>query len=196
MKKLILSVAGASLLSLSGHAQGIAFSDNSPASYDTTINGTPNTTQDLNLELLLGTSAGSITTPVVTLLNSVTSSLNGAVTQPLGLTSSAAGDISFFGTISDQSGAEYSLAAYAGQTLYFEVEAWTGNGNTYAGAPIAGTSSVFSEAVPVAANSNPIDISPVGVIALTTTSVVPEPSTLAMAGVGLVSMLLMRRKLS
>jgi len=192
MKKLILSVAGASLLTLSGHAQGIAFSDNSPSTYDTTINGAPNTTQDLNLELLLGTSAGTITTPVVTLLNSVTSSLNGAVTQPLGLTSSAAGDIQFFGTISDQSGAEYSLAAYAGQTVFFQVLAWTGNGNTYAGASTYGASSVFSEAVPVAANSNPIDISPVGVVALTT--VVPEPSTLAMAGVGLASMLIFRRR--
>jgi len=205
MKKLILSIAGTSLLALSSSAQGIALADNSPASFDNTINGVPNTTQDLNLELLLGTSAGTITTPVVTLLNSVGTTLNGGVIQPLGQESAAAGDISFFGTIDDQSGAEYTLSAYAGQTLFFEIEAWTGQYNSYAAAlasgvtgESAGTSSVFSEAVPTASNSNPIDVSSVGVIGLTQvpTTIIPEPSTLAMAGVGLASMLFMRRKIS
>jgi len=194
MKKLILSVAGTSLLALSGYAQGITFADNSGASYDTTINGVINTTQDLNLELLYGASAGAVTTPIVTLLLSQATTPASSPT-PAGGVYSALSDISFLGTISETSGSAFTVPA---GTDFFQVLAWTGNSASYPGlAPGStdGASAVFSETIAGGATAFPGDISNVGVIGLVT-NVVPEPSTLAMAGVGLVSMLLMRRKLS
>jgi hypothetical protein len=202
MKKLILSVAGTSLLALSSSAQGIAFADNSGASYDTTIAGTPNTTKDLNLELLYGTSAGSVTTPVVTLLLS-TSATPASTPIAIGGTYAALSDISFLGTIADPSGVTYSLPG--GVTDFFQVLAWSGSYQSYAAAlasgvtgEFAGTSSVFSESIPASSTAFPADISSVGVVGLTQvpTTIIPEPSTLAMAGVGLASMLFMRRKIS
>jgi len=189
MKKLILSIAGTSLLALSGSAQGIVFADNSGAASDTTINGVANTTQDLNLELLYGSSAGAVSTPVVTLLLSSSASPAGTPTA-IGATYGAATDISFLGTIADPSGATYTLPG--GVTDYFQVLAWTGN-TSYANATTKGASAVFTESIPAGSTAFPADISNVGVVALTT-SVVPEPSTLAMAGVGLASMLIFRRK--
>jgi len=194
MKKLILSVAGTSLLALSGYAQGITFADNSGASYDTTINGVINTTQDLNLELLYGASAGAVTTPIVTLLLSQATTPASSPT-PAGGVYSALSDISFLGTISETSGSAFTVPA---GTDFFQVLAWTGSSASYPGlAPGStdGASAVFSETIAGGATAFPGDISNVGVIGLVT-NVVPEPSTLAMAGVGLVSMLLMRRKLS
>jgi len=196
MKKLILSVAAVAALSVPAFAQGIYFADNSGAAYDTTINGAINTSQDLNLELLYGASAGSVTTPIVTLL------LSSSATPPaspvaVGGVYSAANDVSFLGTILEQTGAAFTVPA-AG-TGFFQVLAWTGNSATYPGStPGAtdGASSVFQETIASGATAFPADISNVGVISLNTVSAVPEPSTLAMAGVGLVSMLLMRRKIS
>jgi hypothetical protein len=193
MKKLILSVTAVAAMSVPAFAQGIYFADNSGASYDTTINGAINTTADLNLELLYGASAGSVSTPIVTLL------LSSSATPPaspvaVGGTYSAANDVSFLGTILEQTGAAFTVPA-AG-TGYFEVLAWTGSAQTYAGAVASGTaatgsSSIFTETIASGATAFPGDISNVGVVALT---VVPEPSTLAMAGVGLASMLIFRRK--
>jgi len=192
MKKLILSIAGTSLLALSGSAQGITFADNSGAAFDTTINGVANTTQDLNLELLYGTSAGSVTTPIVTLLLSQSSTPVSSPT-PAGGVYSALSDISFLGVISEASGSAFTVPA---GTDFFQVEAWLGSSPTYPGPTpqnAAGVSAIFSETIAGGATAFPGDISSVGVINLVS---VPEPSTLAMAGVGLVSMLLLRRKVS
>jgi hypothetical protein len=199
MKKLILSVAAIGALSVPAFAQGIYFADNSTTeSYDTTIAGVPNTTQDLNLELLVGSSSSTVTTPVVTLLlNSPGTPSSGA----LGGTYSGNGDVLANGNlIYDNSGEEYLLTAFAGATAYFQIEAWTGSATSYAAAlaqsgQYAGESSIFSEVLPAVANPAPAanDISNFGVVNLTAT-VVPEPSTLAMSGVGLASMLIFRRK--
>jgi hypothetical protein len=199
MKKLILSIAGTSLLALSGSAQGITFADNSGAAFDTTIGGVANTTQDLNLELLYGSSAGNVSTPIVTLLLSQSSTPVSSPTAAGGVYS-AASDISFLGTISESSGSAFTVPA---GTDFFEVLAWSGQYSSYAAAEASGVvgvfggaSAVFSETVAGGATAFPADISSVGVVGLTQvpTTVVPEPSTLAMAGVGLASMLMFRRK--
>jgi len=192
MKKLILFIAGTSLLALSGSAQGINFADNSGVAFDTTINGTPNTTQDLNLELLEGASAGAVTTDIVTLLLAQSATPSGSPTAAGGVYS-AASDISFLGTISESSGTAFTVPAGLD---FFQVLAWTGSSPTYPGmtpGTTDGASAVFSETIAGGATAFPGDVSGVGVIALTT-NIVPEPSTLAMAGVGLVSMLFFRRK--
>jgi len=194
MKKLILSVSAIAGLSLAGHAQGITFADgaaNASGAADVTINGVANTTLDLNMELLYGTSAGAVTTPIVTLLLSSSAS---PITGTIGGTYAALGDVSSLGNILDNSGQEYNLPAGA---YFFQVLGWEGDSATYPGA-VAGTpgtygaSAVFAETI-AAAPAPPGDVSGVGVLALTTIAV-PEPSTLAMAGIGLASMLIFRRK--
>jgi hypothetical protein len=194
MKKIILTVAAAASLSVSGFAQGILFEDNSGATTDTTINGVANTSQDLNLELLLGTSAGAVNVDVVTLLLSSSAS---PTSPALGGTYAAAGDISASGGyIYDASGEAYSLAAYAGTTVDLQVLAWAGNYSSYAAAVAAqaavGESSVFTAAVGASPTSFPVDVSGVGTINLI--SSVPEPTTMALAGLGGLSLLFLRRK--
>jgi len=195
MKKLILSVTAIAGLAMAGNAQQLLFSDSGTVngSIDTTINGA-NNLNDLNLELLAG-SGGTATVDVVTLLLSQTTS---SVTTLLGTTQSAKGDISTSGgDIADQTINPYLVAA---GTSDYEVLAWTGAFSSYAAAQ-AGGADVGSSGViafPVngapAAGAPPVTIDLAAPINLTATVVMPEPSTLAMAGVGLASMLFFRRK--
>jgi hypothetical protein len=196
MKKLILAIAATSVAALSGQAQQIQFADNSNNSYDISIGATPDQTEDLNLALLVGSTSGTITTDVVTLL------LNGTTTATtaLGSVQSAVGDIAHAGgTITDLSFNAYNLPA---GTYFAEVEAWTGNYSSYAAAEasgvtgeFAGVSSIFttSTAAPPAPPADISSITPFSISQVPTT-VVPEPTTLAMAGVGLASILIFRRK--
>jgi hypothetical protein len=183
MKKLILSVTAVAAMSVPAFAQGIFFQDNGTAAYDTTIAGAPNQ-NDLNLALLQGS------TVLTTLLLS---------------DGTATGDITGNGgLIYDNSGDEFLTPTIAGTTAPFTVEAWTGDYSSYAAALASGVTGVFagsdSFTVAIAAPASPPpngnDISNFGVVNLTQvpTTAVPEPSTLAMAGVGLASMLLFRRK--
>ena len=198
MKKLILSVTAVAGFSIASFGQGITLLDGNSPAYDTTIAGTPNTTQDLNIALLYGSSSSTVSSSVVTLLLSSSASPS---TGTVGGTYAALGDISSLGYLFDNSGTEYNLPAGA---YYFQVEAWTGSYQTYAAALASGTVGVYAGASPVfaetlAASPAPSgDVSAMGVINLSQvlTTIVPEPSTLAMAGVGLASMLFMRRKIS
>jgi hypothetical protein len=202
MNKLILSIAATSVVALSGHAQQLVFEDNGNNSTDTTINGGANH-QDLNLELLVGPTSETVTTDVVTLL------LNGAAataTTALGSVQPAGGDISDSGgLIFDPSLNTYTVPA---GTAWAQVLAWTGNYSTYAAAEgsqtlgvYAGASQIFQILPAPAADLATVGISNIenigdGNIDLTQVPVVstPEPSTLAMAGVGLAPMLIFRRK--
>jgi hypothetical protein len=202
MKKLILAIAATSVAAFGGHAQQLQFADNGNNSTDTQINGVANNA-DLNLELLVGSTSGTVTTDVVTLL------LNGAsvtATTALGSVQPGAQDITKSGgDIFDPSGNLYVVPA---GTAWAQVLAWTGNYSTYAAALASGVQGEYAGASPVfqilpapVAGLPPSDISNIenvgtGNIDLTQvpTTVVPEPTTLAMAGVGLASMLIFRRK--
>jgi len=196
MKKLILSVTAIAGLAMAGNAQQLLFSDSGTVngSIDTTIDGV-NNLNDLNLELLVGT-GGTATVDVVTLL------LNGATstaTTALGTTQSAKGDISISGgDIADQTINPYLVAA---GTSDYQVLAWTGSSTTYPGL-VPGAPGTYGESpvisFPVggapAAGAPPVTIDLTAPINLVTVTAVPEPSTLAMAGVGLASMLMFRRR--
>jgi hypothetical protein len=194
MKKLILSVTAIAGLAMAGNAQQVLFADGGSAnnSVDTAINGALNTTQDLNLQLLVG-SSGTVSTTVVTLL---LSSSTGTATSALGTIQPGAGDIlKSGGDIYDNTSNAYLVP---GGTTDFEVLAWLGNYSSYAAAQQAGaavgSSGILSSFTSVPAAGLPpvkIDLDPTPINLV---SAVPEPSTLAMAGVGLASMLLFRRK--
>jgi hypothetical protein len=198
MKKLILSVTAIAGLSMAANAQQVLFHDSNssnPQSNDVTIDGVVNTTQDLNLELLVGATSSSVSTDVVTLLLSQATS---TATTALGSVQSGKGDINAVGLIVDQSGNSYTVPA---GTDYYQILAWTGNFSSYSAAVAAGAGVAFGETpvyqfdasatpasgAPAATEDLPVDLNLV-------TSAVPEPSTLAMAGVGLASMLIFRRK--
>jgi hypothetical protein len=198
MKKLILSVTAIAGLAMAGNSQQVFFHDSTasaPTSNDVSINGVIDTTQDLNLELLVGTTAGNVNVDVVTLLIGATSS----ATTGLGSTQSAAGDISSLGLIDDQTSNAYKVA---GGTAFYQVLAWTGNSATFPGLGVAGTTAgespvyAFDLAGGIPASGAPaaeLDI-PTPFNLVTTAVVMPEPSTLAMAGVGLASMLMFRSR--
>ena len=182
MKKLILSVSAIVGFSMVGFSQGVQFADASSAA-DVSIGGVINTTQDLNLQLLEGSTAGTATTVLATLLVS---------------DGTAAGDISTFGFIYDNSANSVYPAPQGSD--YFQILAWTGSYTSYAAAQAsatvgeyAGASAVFNEAIPLQPPATPPTLTGIGIINLTQVPV-PEPGTLAMAGVGLASMLLFRRR--
>lgn len=194
MKKFVLSLAALALLTISSLGQGILFEDNSGATYDTILNGANNTRQDLNLELLLVT-APHIYTPIVTLLLSSTNT-NPSGSGALGQVYSATGDISATrGLIYDLSGTDYLLPGYAGDTVYMQVVAWIGDSSNYVAAESSGSlwgdSQVFAVTLGPYPYSLPSDISNVGTIIM---NAVPEPTTIALAGLGGLSMLVLRHK--
>jgi hypothetical protein len=200
MKKLILSVTAIAGLAMAGSAQQVLFHDSNIAdassSNDITINGVTST-GDLNLELLVGSSAGAVTTDVVTLLLSL------AVATPTtaaGTVQPGLGDISTAGVIDDLTQNAYSVPA---GTDFYQILAWSGAYSSYAAALASGAQGVNAgESSVLAFDSQPASGSPAVQIDLPSainltqvpTSVVPEPSTMAMAGVGLASMLIFRRR--
>jgi hypothetical protein len=201
MKKLILSVTALAACSVGAYAQGVVYFDSSSAAAGTiSINGLLNTTTDVNAELLTSTSAAGSYTPVaMLLLSSSNQSPDGTPGFDPSDIVSAANDIKFNhnGHITDQSGSFYVLNAAAGATEFFEVAAWTGNGvDSLAAAAASGTSAYGTSAafsVVLGSSLSPIVTGLNNMPTLNLVSV-PEPSTLAMAGVGLASMLLFRRR--
>ena len=196
MKKLILSVSAIAGLAMAGNAQQVFFHDsnaaNTTSSNDVSINGVVDTSTDVNLELLVGSSAGTVTTDVVTLLLSDTVV---TTTTGLGSVQPGAGDISKFGLIADTSGNAYTVPA---GTDFYQILAWTGSSATFPGLGVAGTTAGESpvyqfDSLP-ASGAPAVQIDLPTYLNLVTTTSVPEPSTLAMAGVGLASMLLFRRR--
>ena len=202
MKKLILTAASIVGLSTVGFSQSILFGDYSGNATDLTINGVADHTQDVNLELLYSTTSTTTLdptsglnilngSPVVTLL---LSSSAAPTTSTIGGTYSAAGDISSLGTVLDNSGQAYQFPSAT--TYSLQVLGWTGSFSSLDAAVAAGQSvgatSIFS-VTPAGGTAPPVDVSGMGVLNLAPVAV-PEPTTLAMAGVGLASMLIFRRK--
>jgi hypothetical protein len=200
MKKLILSVTALSACSLGAFAQGVITFNSSSGSGVISINGALDTKTDINAELLFSTTATGTFAPVAQLLlsSSNTSSDGTPGFDPSDIIS-AAGDITFKGTgaLYERYGNSFIIPGVgSGSTAFFEVEGWTGAYNSLAaaqgsGVSAYGTSAVFSEALSAA--GNPINASLTSMPNINLVSV-PEPSTMAMAGVGLASMLLFRRR--
>jgi len=200
MKKLILSVTALAACSVGAYAQGVVYFDSSSAAAGTvSINGVLNTTTDINAELLTSTSANGTYSPVaMLLLSSSNQSPDGTPGFDPSDIVAGANDIKFnhSGHLTDQSGSFFVLNAAAGATEFFEVAGWTGNGvNSYPGSG-AGTYGITGPFTVVLGSSlSPIatGLNNMPTLNLVTVAV-PEPSTLAMAGVGLASMLFLRRK--
>jgi hypothetical protein len=194
MKKLILTLTAVAGFSVAGFSQGAITLDGSLGG-NILINGVVDTTQDLNAILYGGTSPTTVTTPIITLLNSSSLQSSSSLT---GQTLSASGDIqdNSNGTFYDNNGNAYIVPNVpSGSTGYFELVLWTGNGNSPTAPGIdAATSTVFSEVLVATTSPIPAVANNLPSINLVPTTVVPEPSTLAMAGVGLASMLFFRRK--
>ena len=214
MKTLILSVTTFAGFSLAGFTQGtITFdgSNNSNPSPTATssglvfINGVSDTGTDINAELLYATSPSGIYgfgfsgTPVVTLL--LASSAQGPTTS-IGQTLAALGYITGFanGTLYDQSGSTFQIPNIAaGATAYFQVEAWTGNYNSYNQAMFSDNALIAI--TPVFSEVLSSDVAPIsGIEAMPAlnlvSNLVPEPSTLLQSLSGLDFLALLKRRSS
>ena len=141
-------------------------------------NGTPALiTQDFNAAFYVGGTSNSLSPLAVFLLSNGT----------------AAGDNGFApGTFLDPSGRAYTIQG-AVDSAYFQVQAWTGNFNSYASA-VAGGAPVAQSPVFV----NPVDVPPgfppdlLGMPAMVL-STLPEPSPLVLGGLGGLCVLLVWR---
>jgi len=196
MKKLLLTAALLATTTLGVLAQGTTVWDStgntSPSSTASSggqwwiaLNGNAATllNEDVNATLLGGTVSGSLT-PLATLLLS---------------NHTADGDITFLGNgaFLDQSGKEYTVPGSAANgTALLQIQAWTGNFATYAAAVAANTgyyaqTAEFSQALGGAGTPAP-GLSSMPAIVLVQN--IPEPSTIALAGLGAAALLIFRRR--
>jgi hypothetical protein len=211
MKKIIISTIVVVGLTLSGYAQGTIYFDgsanNAPSSSATSegqvfIGGVLDTATDVNAVLLMFN--GSMYVPVVTLLLSDGSSAT--TTVAFGSTQGAVGDITSFngGGPFDSSGNGYQesfVGLGSGTTGTFEVEAWTGSASTYAAAVTAqvngtygGITAPFTEVL-TSPTGTANDIEGMPALNMIALGSAPEPSTIALAGLGgLASLVVMRRR--
>jgi hypothetical protein len=164
---------------------------------------------DINVELLYGTTPNTVNTPVVTLLRS--SNNTGTGSSALGQVLSASGDMTdrANGQLLDSSSTEFLIPSVSpGNATYFRILAWTGNVDSYSAAQAdvfnpqtgqffsqyTGTSPIFSEILNSGPFSTVANIENMPALILnpsldTNGFVIPEPSPLKMAGIGIGSML-------
>jgi len=165
------------------------------------LSGVLDTATDINISILYGTDASSVTT----LLDIASASggnggayagnLNWIATQPTGAT-----DISFNGngTLLDPNGNTLVVPTIgAGSTAFLLIEAWTGNAASYAAAQstvgaLFGQTGIFS--LVLASTGTPVQPTTAIAGSLNLVTAVPEPSTMALAGLGGLAALLFRRK--
>ncbi|HLX95409.1 MAG TPA: PEP-CTERM sorting domain-containing protein [Verrucomicrobiae bacterium] len=195
MKKLIVSSLAVLGLAVSGYSQGVITFDSSAGTGTVSINGVLDTAQDINAELLLSSDGGVTFSPVVTLLLSASSGPSGTI--PFGSIQPAAGDVSSFGgVLYDNSGNGYQSATIAaGTQVTLEVQGWLGNYSSLAAAFTAGqatgTTATFTE--DLSAATSPI-LAAIGNMPNLNLVSTPEPTTFAIAGLGLASLLAIRRR--
>ena len=195
MKKIILSALAVASLSLSSYSQGVITFDASSSSGVVQINGATDNATDINAALLYFD--GTSYVPFVTMLLSDTTPTSGNFTAPS--TQAAGGDVSTFGAgiLFDNAGNTYQLPSLpAGSVVSFEVQGWLGAFSTYAQAQAAsgatwGTTAAFNETLSSAASPINASLDAMPNLNLIT---VPEPTTIALAGLGAASLLLFRRR--
>jgi len=191
MKKLILTALMATGFAAGAFAQGQVFADNPNGVGGTGATtgglvfvGTTPITQDFSFTLLGGSSAGSLSVLL-------TDTLVGNTAQ---------GDYSFGavpGQFADQSGNPLTVPTVGGAAngvAFFELQAWLGNSATYAGALAAnagaGQTTVWSQSTGGASAVFPKDLDGMPALIIT----VPEPTTIALGGLGAAALLLFRRR--
>jgi len=150
------------------------------------VNGAP-LSQDINLTLLGGASAGSLSTIATYLLADGTATLDyGFLATP--------------GQFADPNGNVYAVnGVAAGGAATLQVEAWLGLDTSYAAAladgSAVGTSGIYTS--PTGGTTAGGAIPPVSIgdnMPAFNVAAVPEPTTLALLGLGASSLLLFRRK--
>jgi len=152
------------------------------------VNGAP-LSQDINLTLLGGASAGTMSTIATYLLSDGTASLDwGFLATP--------------GQFADPNGNVYAVnGVAAGGTATLQVEAWLGTDTSYAAAladgSAVGTSGLYTS--PTGGTTAGGAIPPVSIgdnmpAFNVVATVSPEPATFALLGLGASSLLLFRRK--
>jgi len=214
MKKLAASILGICSMVAYVHAQGSFIIDSSvnggtgsgPGAttgglvwLQSSVGGPTNldTTTDINLGVLWGSSAATATTalnidPLGLNTGAYASSGNWIASQATGQL-----DVTGYGSgaLLDINGNQYFPPGQAaGTTIFLVLQGWTGNSATFAGATGAsGQTAPFS--IVLAANNSPVqpDVHTMGALVLTS-SAVPEPSILALSGIGAAALMLVRRK--
>jgi hypothetical protein len=204
MKKTILASLLIAGLTVSGYSQGVIYFDGSnnhnasagaASGGQVFLNGNLDTTQDINAQLLMFN--GTSYVPVVTLL--LSAGTTATTTVNFGSTQGAVGDITDFGGGApfDASGNGYqeNFAAYpAGSVGQFEVAGWMGQFSSLAAAQTAGQLTGITGPFNVTLTSptgTANDISSMPALVLTT---VPEPSIIALCGLGSAAFMLIRRR--
>jgi hypothetical protein len=200
MKNILLTTIAITGLAVSVYGQGFIYLDGSansdPSSTATSngqvfINGVNDTGTDINVELLGGSTALTMT-PIITLLLSDSSPTNNPTGVPGGV-ANAAGDITAVGGAGpyDLSGQFYQVPGVpVGNKGYFEILGWLG-GNTFAGATLyTGMTATFNETT--CGSSPPFTV--LDQMPALDLSAVPEPTTMALLGLSGLSLLLFRRR--
>jgi len=192
MKKLILTGALAVTIAAGAMAQGTVTLDNANnfgaamgalTGGSIYLNGAL-LNQDVNVQLMGGASAGSMTTIATLLLSNGT----------------AVSDYSFLGNpgqFADPNGLNYSIPGVAlNGTAFLELFVWTGT-TSYANALASGNSGIYSSVTGGGsvggAPPNPA-VSIGDAMPSFNVVPVPEPATLAICGLGAASLLLFRRR--
>jgi uncharacterized membrane protein len=208
MKKTIITGLALISMAVASFGQGVIYfdgSNNSSTSVNATtegsvfLNGVLDTTTDINACLLYSTTLAGTYSPIATLLLAASTT---TVTTATGSTQPASGDITFFGSgsVFDNSGNSYAISGIAaGTTVYFILEGWTGNYTSYAEAlasgnvsVLAGATSAFTETL-TSATGTANDIQNASALNLIPVTV-PEPCTMALLGLGGLSLLMIRRR--
>jgi len=171
------------------------FSDFNPA------DGILDKTQDINLGVLWGFSAGSATTP----LNIDPLGLNTGIYAGTGnwIASQATGqfDITGYGSgaLFDINGNNYAVpGAAAGTTIFLVLQGWTGNSPTYNGVTLTGPNAgaggqTIPFAITLAVNNSLVQPDVHGMSSLVIGDI-PEPSMLTLSSLGVVLTLVRRKK--